>query len=118
MGDQSWGGPKTVLEFGQIGGEMKNFVIRVYRQDEEDENQLVGIVEHIEEDKQTSFSCMDELINILCRQKPIGEQQINETDVRNAINNSSTSEKGPEWGDIKFENDSGPSKGEKGEREN
>ena len=97
---------------------MKNFVIRVYRQDEEDQNQVVGVVEDIEENRQNSFSCMDELINILCRQKPIGEQQINDTDVRNAINNSSTSENGPDWGDIKFENDSGPSKGEKGEREN
>ena len=96
---------------------MKNFVVRVYRQDEEDENQLVGIVERVDEDRQSSFSCMDELINILCRQKPIGEQQIDEADVRNAINNS-TSEKGPDWGDIKFEKNSGPSKGDKGEREN
>ena len=96
---------------------MKNYVIRVYRQDEEDQNQVVGIVEHIEENKQSSFSSMDELIKILCKQKPIGQQQIDEADVRNAIN-SSTSENGPEWGDIKFENDSGPSKGEKGEREN
>ena len=95
---------------------MKNYVIRVYRQDEEDQNQVVGIVEHIEENRQSSFACMDELVQILCKQKPIG-QQIKEVDVRNAINNS-TPENGPEWGDIKFEKDSGPSKGEKGEREN
>jgi hypothetical protein len=97
---------------------MKNFVIRVYRQNAEDQNQVVGVVEHIEEDKQSSFSTMDELIQILCKQKPIGEQQIDEADVRNAINSNSASDKGPEWGDVKFENDSGPSKGEKGEREN
>jgi hypothetical protein len=96
---------------------MKNFVIRVYRQDEEDENQLVGVVEHIEEERQSSFSCMDELIQILCKQKDIGHQ-INEVDVRNAINNSSTSDSEPEWGDIRFEPGSKPSKGEKGEREN
>ena len=95
---------------------MKNYVIRVYRQDEEDQNQVVGVVEDIEENRQSSFSCMDELIQILCKQKPIG-QQIDEADVRSAIN-SSTPENGPEWGDIKFEKDSGPSKGEKGEREN
>ena len=111
------GSPGTVLDFGHMGNEMKNFVIRVYRQDEEDQNLVVGIVEHIEENRQSSFSSMDELIKILCKQKPIG-QQIDEADVRNAINNSSTSDNGPEWGDIKFENDSGPSKGEKGEREN
>ncbi len=95
---------------------MKNFVIRVYRQDEEDQNQVVGVVEDIEENRQSSFSCMEELVQILCKQKPIG-QQIEEADVRNAINNR-TPENGPEWGDIKFEKDSGPSKGEKGEREN
>ena len=95
---------------------MKNYVIRVYRQDEEDKNQVVGIVEHIEENRQSSFSNMDELVQILCKQKPIG-QQIKEADVRNAIS-SSTPENGPEWGDIKFEKDPGPSKGEKGEREN
>jgi len=92
---------------------MKNYVIRVYRQDEEDQNQVVGIVEHVEENRQSNFSCMDELIQILCKQKPI-DKQINEVDVRNAINNSSP-ENGPEWGDIRFEKDSGPSKGEKGE---
>jgi len=111
------GGPETVLVEGSIGGYMKNFVIRVYRQDEEDQNHIVGIVEHIEENRQNKFSSMDELIRILCKQPPIGHH-IDEADVRNAINNSSTSNKGPEWGDIKFENDSGPSKGEKGEREN
>ena len=97
---------------------MKNFVIRVYRQDEEDQNQVVGVVEEIEKNRQSNFSTMDELIQILCKQKPIGQQQIDEADVRNAINNNSTSEKGPEWGDIKFENDSGSSKRDKGEREN
>ena len=97
---------------------MKNYVIRVYRQDEEDQNQVVGVVEHIEENRQSSFSTLNELIKILCKQKSIGQQKIEEADVRNAINKSSTSENGPEWGDIRFESDSGPSKGEKGEREN
>ena len=96
---------------------MKNYVIWVYRQNEEDQNQVVGVVEHIEEDRQSSFSTMDELIQILCKQKPIGQQQIEEADVRSAIN-SGTSGNGPEWGDIKFEKDSGPSKGEQGEGEN
>ena len=95
---------------------MKNFVVRIYRQDEMDRNQIVGIVEHIEEERQSKFSHMDELIRILCKQPAISHH-IDEADVRKAINNS-TSENGPEWGDIKFENDSGPSKGEKGEREN
>ena len=94
---------------------MKNFVIRVYRQDEEDQNQVVGVIEYIEENKQSSFSTMEELIQILCKQAPIG-QQIDEADVRNAINNR-TSDSGPDWGDVRFENDPRPSKGED-EREN
>jgi len=66
---------------------LKNYVIRVYRQDEEYQNQVVEIVEHIEEDRQSSFNNMEELIQILCKQKSIG-QQINEADVRSAINSS------------------------------
>ena len=96
---------------------MKNFVIRVYRQDEEDQNQVVGVVESIEENKQSSFSNMEELIQILCKQQPIGQQEIDEADVRDAIKNGTT-ENGPDWGDVRFENGSAPGKGRKGEREN
>jgi hypothetical protein len=96
---------------------MKNFVIRVYRQDEEDLNAVVGIVEHIEENRQSSFSSMDELIRILCSQPLIGHS-INEAELRDAIRNRDTSDSGPDWGDIRFEPGSTPSKGEKGEREN
>ena len=55
---------------------MKKFVIRVFRQDEKDQNQVVGVVESIEENKQSSFSTMEELMQILCKQKPVGQQQI------------------------------------------
>jgi len=53
---------------------VKNYVIRVYRQDREDINKVVGIVEDIEEDLQDSFSSLGELVRILCgKQKIIGE---------------------------------------------
>jgi len=94
---------------------MKNFVIRVYRQDEKDQNQVVGVVESIEENKQSSFSTMEELMQILCKQKPIGPP-IATDDVVQAIN-SSIAENGPDW-DIRFEPGSEMSKGDKGEREN
>jgi len=94
---------------------MKNFVIRVYRQDEKDQNQVVGVVESIEENKQSSFSTMEELMRILCKQKPIGPP-IATDDVMQAINNG-IAENGPDW-DIKFEPDSATGKGDKGEREN
>ncbi len=55
---------------------MKKFVIRVFRQDEKDQNQVVGVVESIEENKQSSFSTMEELMQILRKQKPVGQQQI------------------------------------------
>jgi len=96
---------------------MKNFVIRVYRQDEEDQNQIVGVVDNIEGEVRTRFSTMDELIRILCSQPHTGPP-LAEEDIRKAITNRDTSDSGPDWGDIRFEPGSDPSKGEKGEREN
>ena len=96
---------------------MKNFVIRVYRQDEEDLNKVVGVFENIEDEVKTRFSSMEDLIKILCSQPRTGPP-IHEEEVRKAINNRDTSDSGPDWGDIRFEPDSKPSKGEKGEREN
>ena len=96
---------------------MKNFIIRVYRQDEEDLNQVVGVFENVEDEVKASFSSMEELIRILCSQPRVGTP-IDEADVRKAINNRDTSDSGPDWGEIRFESGSVPSKGEKGEREN
>lgn len=64
---------------------MKSYVVRVYRHDEKDKNQIVGVIEHIEENRQHNFSTMGELINILCQQKPISNQ-IGESQTGNAIN--------------------------------
>ena len=96
---------------------MKNFVIRVYRQDDEDLNQIVGVFENVEDEVKASFSSMEELIRILCSQPRAGPP-IDEGDIRKAITNRNTSDSGPDWGDIRFEPGSRPSKGEKGEREN
>ena len=53
---------------------MKNYIIRVYRQDKEDVNKVVGIIEDIEEDLRDSFSSMGEMIRILCgKQKIVSE---------------------------------------------
>lgn|GEM_PF-3883750 len=50
---------------------MKNYIIRVYRQDREDINQVVGLVEDVEEEVQEHFSSMGDMIRILC-----GKQRI------------------------------------------
>ena len=53
---------------------MKNYIIRVYRQDREDLNRVVGIVEDIEEETTDPFSSMGQMIRILCgKQKIISE---------------------------------------------
>lgn len=53
---------------------MKNYIIRVYRQDMEDINQVVGLVEDVEEEIQDPFSSMGEMIRILCGKQRILSQ--------------------------------------------
>lgn len=94
---------------------MKNYIIRIYRQDESDDNQVVGIVESVETETKNSFSSMDELVKLLCKQQPLGNG-ITEEGIREAIKNG-PSDNGPDWGEIRFESEQYPSKRKKGDEE-
>ncbi len=44
---------------------MDSYVIRIYRRDEENPGKAVGLVEFVEQGRVTSFTCADELVEIL-----------------------------------------------------
>ena len=44
---------------------MDNYIIRIYRRDEEEPNEVVGVVELVETEKKQKFKNMDELVRIL-----------------------------------------------------
>lgn len=94
---------------------MKNYIIRIYRQDESDNNNVVGIVESVETETKNSFSSMDELIKLLCRQQAL-DSGITEEGIREAIKNG-PSDNGPDWGEIRFEDEEHSGTGEKGDGE-
>lgn len=66
---------------------MKNYVIRVYRQNNENINNIVGILEDFDEDLQDSFSSMGELVKILCTKQKI-ISQVTEEEIEEMIRSS------------------------------
>ncbi|MBI5193677.1 MAG: hypothetical protein HZA08_09590 [Nitrospirae bacterium] len=45
-----------------------NYIVRIYRRDEEDIRKVVGIVEHVGAEEKQAFHSMDELCGILSSQ--------------------------------------------------
>lgn len=66
---------------------MKNYIIRVYRQNREDINQVVGLVEDVEEEIQDHFSSMGEMIRILCGKQKI-TSEVTERELEEMIRSS------------------------------
>jgi len=92
---------------------VKNYIIRVYRQDKEDVNNVVGIIEDIEEELQDSFSSMGEMIRILCgKQKIVSE--VTEGELEEMIR-SSFSERDHSGKDLHLASLKKPGEGGKGE---
>ncbi len=44
---------------------MENYIVRIYRRDSEDPQQVAGVVELVEPGKTKAFSCIEELNQIL-----------------------------------------------------
>lgn len=111
--DRAWGFNHPLG--GAEGGKLKNYIIRIYRQDEKDSNNVVGIVESVEAETRDNFSNMDELVKLLCRQQTVGSG-ITEEGIREAVKNGPT-DNGPDWGEIRFEAEKMPGIGKKGKGE-
>lgn len=80
---------------------MKNFIVRIYRQDEKDINNIIGILENVEEEIETRFSSMEELVKLLSSHHPKDDATL-ESEIKKALRKGSTNH-GPEWGEIRFE---------------
>ena len=93
---------------------LKNYIVRIYRHDEKDSNKVIGVLEHVEEELQASFSSMEELVNLL-RKGNTSNQIITEEGVKRAIENG-PSDNGPDWGEIRFEKGKIPGTKKTGER--
>ena len=48
---------------------MANYIVRIYRQNKEDPDDILGFVEEVETERKLSFSSRDELMGILCSVK-------------------------------------------------
>ena len=83
------------------GGRLKNYIVRIYRQDEKDVNKIIGVLEHVEEELQTNFSSMEELVKLLSSHHP-KDNDILENEIRQAMRKGSNNH-GPDWGEIRFE---------------
>ena len=83
------------------GGRLKNYIVRIYRQDEKDVNKIIGVLEHVEEELQTNFSSMEELVRLLSERHPERTENM-ENEIRKAMRKGSNNH-GPDWGEIRFE---------------
>ena len=45
---------------------MENFIVRIYRRDQDKPDEIAGLVELVEAEKKQAFKNMDELSQILC----------------------------------------------------
>jgi hypothetical protein len=79
---------------------LKNFIIRIYRQDETDADKVVGIVESVEGETKNRFSSINELVCLLRGRRKTGG--ITEEKVRQAIRNGPGGSV-PDLGEIRFE---------------
>jgi hypothetical protein len=48
---------------------LENFIVRIYRRDQDKPAEIAGIVECVEAEKKQAFKNIDELIQILCSLK-------------------------------------------------
>ena len=46
---------------------MENYIVRIYRRDQNKPDEIAGLVELVEAEKRQAFKNMDELSQILCR---------------------------------------------------
>ncbi len=53
---------------------MENYIVRIYRRDEQGPGSLVGFVEEVENQQRHSFKNLSELIAILSRPAPADKQ--------------------------------------------